>query len=53
MLCQIELTARLDLQKISGLDQAIPFPKRSIAADGEQCPLLLPAGSVGAAAVTA
>lgn len=53
MLCEVEFAAHLDLQKISGLGQAIPFPNRSIVADGEQRPLLLPAGSGGVASATA
>ncbi|WP_322418771.1 hypothetical protein [Mesorhizobium huakuii] len=50
MLRKVEFAARLYLQEISGLGQAIAFLDRGMAADGEQRPLLLPAGSVGVAA---
>lgn len=50
MLCEVEFAACLYLQKISGLGQAIAFLDRSIAANGQQRPLLLPAGSLGVAA---
>ena len=50
MLREVEFAARLYLQKISGLGQAIAFLNRSMAADGEQRPLLLPAGAAGVGA---
>ena len=50
MLREVEFAVRLYLQKISGLGQAIAFLDRGMAADGEQGPLLLPAGSTGVAA---
>lgn len=50
MLRKVEFAARLYLQEISGLGQAIGLINRGIAADGEQRTLLLPAGSAGVGA---
>lgn len=50
MLREVEFAARLYLQEILGLGQAIALLNSDIAADGEQRPFLLPAGSVGVAA---
>jgi hypothetical protein len=53
VLWQVELAARLDLQKISGLGQAIAFADHRVGADSQQCPFLGPAGSVLVAAAAA
>lgn len=53
MLWQVELAARLDLHKISGLGQAIGFPDRRIGADDQQRQFLSSAGSIVVAAAAA
>lgn len=53
MFWQIELAARLDLQKISGLGQAVALLDRPIGANGQQRPLLLSAGLDVVAAMAA